>query len=328
MRKVLRLAVLASVIITATAARAEIFGGNDCGENCSWSLDTQTGVLTISGEGAMTNYDWRSAPWYSKRSSIDSVQISEGITSIGQCAFDGIANLSSVSIPSSVTSIGNYAFVGSHLTSIDIPNTVTRIGHQAFMGNDLTSITIPDSVTAIGVQAFDGNDFETVVVPDSVKALNHGAFSGNPNLKEITVSPSQLAADHSTSVSRDSLSDKCAQGQLSPSLCQKAQAYFDKNPNANRYAYSVSIFGNMDISNVLIYCRGEISACHEAMSDLNYGTGPNQKGTYKLAQKQTDGSSKIFESSGKVYYKGKRIYTIDEANEVAGKTNHVKIKYR
>ncbi|MBR1915691.1 MAG: leucine-rich repeat domain-containing protein [Alphaproteobacteria bacterium] len=328
MKKVLHFIVLVSAIITATITRAEIFGGNDCGENCSWSLDTQTGVLTISGEGAMTDYYWRSAPWYSKRSSIDSVQISEGITSIGQCAFDGSTNLSSVSIPSSVTSIGNYAFIYNNLTSVDIPNTVTSIGHQAFMGNDLTSITIPDSVTSIGVQAFDGNDFETVTVPDSVKTLYHGAFSGNPNLKEITVSPSQLGAEHSGTVSRDAFSDECAQGQLSPSLCQKIQAFFDKNPNANRYAYSVSIFDNMDISNVLIYCRGEISACHEAMSDLNYGTGPNQKGTYKLAQKQTDGSSKIFESSDKVYYKGKRIYTIDEANTVTGTKNRISIKYR
>ena len=303
MKKELHLAVLVGAIITTTTARAEILRGDDCGENCSWSLDTQTGVFIINGEGAMKNYDWSAIPW--PRSLIYSVQISDGITSIG-----------------------NHAFWGSHLTSIDIPNTVTRIGHQAFMGNDLTSITIPDSVTSIGVEAFHGNDFETVVVPDSVTTLNHGAFSGNPNLKEITVSPSQLGADRSRAVSRDTLSDKCAQGQLSPSLCQKAQAYFDKNPDINKYAYNLSIFGDMDISNVLIYCRGEISACHEAMSDLNYGTGPNQKGTYKLAQKQTDGSSKIFESSGKVYYKNKRIFTIDEANAVAGKVNSVKIRYR
>ena len=281
MKKELHLAVLVGAIITTTTARAEILRGDDCGENCSWSLDTQTGVFIINGEGAMKNYDFSAIPW--PRSLIYSVQISDGITSIG-----------------------NYAFLGSHLTSIDIPNTVT----------------------SIRLDAFHGNDFETVVVPDSVTTLNHGAFSGNPNLKEITVSPSQLGADRSRAVSRDTLSDKCAQGQLSPSLCQKAQAYFDKNPDINKYAYNLSIFGDMDISNVLIYCRGEISACHEAMSDLNYGTGPNQKGTYKLAQKQTDGSSKIFESSGKVYYKNKRIFTIDEANAVAGKVNSVKIRYR
>jgi len=303
MKKELHLAVLVGAIITTTTARAEILGGDDCGENCSWSLDTQTGVFIINGEGAMKNYAWEAVPW--PRSLIYSVQISDGITSIG-----------------------NYAFLGSHLTSIDIPNTVTSIGHQAFMNNNLTSVDIPNSVTGIGVEAFWDNDFETVTVPDAVTFLGNGAFAANPNLKEITISPRQLAADTSRAVSRDALSDKCTQGQLSPSLCQKAQAYFDRNPDINNYVYSISIFGNMDISNVLIYCRGEISACHEAMSDLNYGTGPNQKGTYKLAQKQTDGSSKIFESSGKVYYKGKRIYTIDEANEVAGKTNHVKIKYR
>ena len=59
-------------------------------------------------------------------------------------------------IPNGVTSIGDYAFqCCSGLTSATIPNSVTIIGYVAFAGcTDLTSITIPNSVTSIGRSAF------------------------------------------------------------------------------------------------------------------------------------------------------------------------------
>ncbi len=42
-----------------------------------------------------------------------------------------------------------------------------------------------------------------------------------------------------------------------------------------------------------------------------------------------DGSYALYDKDGNLLgYKGKRIYTIDEANQVAGKTNHVSIRYR
>ena len=42
----------------------------------------------------------------------------------------------------------------------------------------------------------------------------------------------------------------------------------------------------------------------------------------------SDGSTKIIDADGKVHYEGKRIYTVDEANQVAGKVNRVSIRYR
>ena len=85
----------------------------------------------------------------------------------------------SYTIPDGVTSIGNYAFQRcDSLTSVTIPNSVTSIGEYAFYEcSALTSITIPDSVTSIGNWAFeDCTSLESIVIPDSVKSIGDRAF--------------------------------------------------------------------------------------------------------------------------------------------------------
>ena len=86
------------------------------------------------------------------------VVIPDGVTSIGDYAFQYCIRLTNITIPDGVTSIGNGAFSGcTSLTSITIPDGVTSIDEYAFYGcQSLTSITIPDGVTSIGKWAFCG----------------------------------------------------------------------------------------------------------------------------------------------------------------------------
>ena len=145
----------------ATSVGTLFAASGTCGHNLTWDLTDS--VLTISGTGAMINYEMNNynnndfpAPWSSYRSSITSAVINECVTSIGEWAFDGCSKLTSIIIPNTVTSIGNGAFYGcSSLTSVKIPNSVTSIGNGAFYGcSGLTSVTIPNSVTSIGSGAF------------------------------------------------------------------------------------------------------------------------------------------------------------------------------
>ncbi len=149
-----------------------------CGDNLTWTLADS--VLTISGTGAMENFAYTACiPWYDYRSSIKSVIISDGVTSIGDWAFGDCSSLTSVTIGNSVTSIGGFAFsLCTSFTSVTIPNSVTSIGQAAFIAcTSLTSLTIPNSVTNIEKHAFAAcAALPSVTIPNSVISIGKYAF--------------------------------------------------------------------------------------------------------------------------------------------------------
>ena len=199
---------------------AEIIKQGTCGangDNLTWTLDNE-GLLTISGEGKMKNYDFYSSTF--KNTNVTKVKISHGVTSIGKKAFSGCKALTSIEIPNSVTEIGDHAFAGCEaLTSITIPNRVTSIGESAFWRcnaltsikigwlvnleynycgfcervglttcGKLTTIEIADGVTSIGNYAFDDcKALTSIEIPDSVTNIGDRAFSGCKALTSIEI---------------------------------------------------------------------------------------------------------------------------------------------
>ena len=80
---------------------------------------------------------------------IESVVLAEGVTTIGEYAFNMCDNLQTVELPHGLTSIGRSAFYGCHnLKQISIPSTVTEIGSSAFeYCYSLESINLPVGYT-------------------------------------------------------------------------------------------------------------------------------------------------------------------------------------
>ena len=158
--------------------------------NLTWTLDAD-GTLTISGTGAMKNYDYDNLSPVYNNSNVKKVVIEDGVTNIEDTAFWNCTSLTSITIPDSVTSIGYRAFLNCNsLTSITIPDGVTSIGSFAFYScSSLTSITIPDGVTSIGTAAFSYcSNLKSITIPDSVTSIGMNAFSKSFNLTTISLS--------------------------------------------------------------------------------------------------------------------------------------------
>lgn len=189
------LAALCCLFTVSAGAEAAIVDSGTCGENLTWTLDT-AGTLTISGTGAMEEYEQvRDVPWYESRDQVKTAVIENGVTDIGNFAFDNCWSLTSVAIPESVIRIGKYALYGCRsLTSVILPVGVTTIGDYAFYNcGSLTDITLPECVTSIGAYAFRGCNLTSVTIPERVTTIGDSAFGGCRSLTSVTfVGSSQL----------------------------------------------------------------------------------------------------------------------------------------
>lgn len=207
---------LGSAVIKATFVKNAASG--TFGNNLSWTL-SDTGLLDISGKGAMPDYlecsteDKNPTPWKEYKNDIKSIRLSAGITSIGNYAFCGCTNLISFSMPDGVTTVGDYAFSNCPgLTSVWMPSSVTTIGKSAFgfcsgiktakintgiisIGDEaftnctsLTYIQITQNVTKVGDSAFEGcSSLKTVVFPEVLVSIGNAAFKGCNSLTSVTL---------------------------------------------------------------------------------------------------------------------------------------------
>ena len=100
-------------LTTLTAAAAEETASGTCGDNLTWTLDSE-GTLTVSGTGAMTDY---LSPGETPLAKLEFTKaiLSEGVTRIGSCVFANCGYMTSITIPDSVTSIGHSAFSAAPL---------------------------------------------------------------------------------------------------------------------------------------------------------------------------------------------------------------------
>ena len=118
------------------------------------------------------------------------VVIPEGITVIGETAFQGMNNIESVHIPEGVEFIGEGAFSGcKNLKTINIPNGCETIDRDCFNGCiSLKTIEFPDSVKNIEAGALAGcTSLESVNIPPRTELLPWRIFEGCSSLRYIVI---------------------------------------------------------------------------------------------------------------------------------------------
>lgn len=157
--------------------------GGQCGDSVIWSL--KNGVLTVSGTGAMWDFDPpESVPgYYGKSGEIRAIVIEAGVTRIGSCAFRELANAVSVSFTSDVTEIGDRAFIGC----ISL-NTITVTGsNPAFAVKDgvLFTADLSELVLYPG-----GKTDSSFAIPTGTASVRPYAAATNYNLHSLAVSGS------------------------------------------------------------------------------------------------------------------------------------------
>jgi hypothetical protein len=129
----------------------------------TWKVERDC-YLIISGSGPMPDFEKeRDTPWHDFF--ITGVEVKEGVTSIGDNAFDGEA-VYGITLPKkSLRRIGKDAFFSNNFSSIDLPEGLEEIDNQAFAYTGLESITIPSTVSSIGSFVFNGcSAIETMAV--------------------------------------------------------------------------------------------------------------------------------------------------------------------
>ena len=275
----------------------------DCGKdakgntaNCQYKIDTD-GTLTIQGVGN----DGSIGYWYSdehglvqpwKNKGVTNVVIEDSIKDLGSFGFYNITSQSPIVIPSSVTNITSHAFDQANTPEVIIPDSVKVIGDSSLKSSFFQKINIPDSVKVIGNNAFRWSTSVTdIVFPDGVEQVVEGALSYCLNLKTLTIGENTQLGDLFRGYNYDN--------------------------------------GATDIANLKIYCTGDTSKCDANLAAAGYSDLKSERATTK----QINGVTYVYDSKGKLvtasgHRTEKRIYTLEEANQVAGKVNRVSIRYR
>lgn len=129
--------------------------------------------------------------WFSKELPITIFTIPDNVKSIQYKAFYDCNNMEEIEFGNGVTIIGDYAFDNCRaLGYIDIPNNVNTIKESAFLHCiGLEDIIIPDNVTYLGPSVFEEcTSLKTVKLGKGVNKLEHSVFYHCTSLETVEMS--------------------------------------------------------------------------------------------------------------------------------------------
>jgi len=309
------------------------------GGSGTWSV-SDDGVLTVSGTGYIKYHNNISdSPWYQYRRSITAINISEGITDIGEQTFVGLSKATSLSLPETLKTIETRAFANAgSVTSLYIPASVTTIGDSAFRNfYELQTVTFAEDshLTSFGTNNFDDTKLESIAFPQSLTTVGADMLSGGttqnvfiPDTMDLDKSffSSDLSDGHMycarsrEEMCRNFVSGKCGASNKKciDHYLQDVIKFYDVDKTCD--TEGICTYNSYTVNGVTYYSYQEMVAA------LGFPV-PLPK-TDEIISGKDDAHGTVTHQGEKTGYKGKRIYTVEEANEAAGKKNKVIMRYR
>ena len=171
-------------------------------DSLSWSFDSSSGTLTVSGSGPMKDYSSDDpSPAQEYGDAVTKIVVEDGITTVGAYAFCNLYWCESAQLPDSVEYIGDWAFANDYeLNDVPFTANLKEIADHAFadiMGHK--PLVIPEGIEIIGKSAFLSNVFyDTISIPASAYYIEETAFANSLTVHEFIVdenNPNYTAVD-------------------------------------------------------------------------------------------------------------------------------------
>ncbi len=197
----------------------------------SGKANVLTDVEFLKISGPMNAADWTDIKNMTNLLALDLSETQ--ITEIPNNAFKDKSRINSVILPEGLTRIGEYAFQGTNIRRINIPSTVKNIGQYAFSGTPIQYVTFADnsqctniandvfyncrslqsvewggntSLTSIGYGAFKNcSSMKEMILPNTVTSVDCAAFEYCNSLQKMHFSDamttiSEIVCDGCTSL--------------------------------------------------------------------------------------------------------------------------------
>ncbi|MBR1915926.1 MAG: leucine-rich repeat domain-containing protein [Alphaproteobacteria bacterium] len=320
--------ILSALISFNVYAECDEAGYFDCGTtgDVKWYLTNDKTKLIFSGQGeTATNYAEEvnpyydgvenkagrrvNAPWGQYNNTVTDIEVKEGVTGVSWIGL-GFEHVTNVSLPSTLEVLGEGALNRTYaLQNVDFPDSLKVIGDGALFHTGVTNIIIPDSVKTIDTSGIKYSYAETIIIPDSVTSIADNTFL------------SSAATIYCTSAS------PCV-GKGSENIVA-----YEKQGGVYILEDGTKFLSAADMASGTNICNKELNECKRNVLEAKGICQGSSCDTFI----QSDGNY-MLKFGGKTYqsindllkgnYDRRRIYTIEEANFVAGDKNRVSIKYR
>lgn len=149
---------------------------------------TYNAVSQTYPANTIPKYAFYSSATMTGKTSLTSVKLPEGVTTVAEYAFNKCTSIVNMQLPTTLVTVENFAFSScSALQTINFPNTLRSIGNSSFRScYTLNNITLPEGLLTLSSSAFRSDTSLTeITIPATLTSIGSSVFYYCLNLKRV-----------------------------------------------------------------------------------------------------------------------------------------------